>query len=238
MRAAERRRGQARVTAPGAMTLTAMDRSVKPGDDFFDYVNGAWDKRTADRRPTAPSPASIPCSTTRSSSDVRAIVEDMAKNPRRQRQARPADRRLLRAAGWTKPAIERAGTAPLKPYLAAIAAVKTRGRAGRPVRRARLRLARSASASIPIPRIRPAMSAYRRPGRPRHAEPRLLPAQGRQIRRLSRGLSRLYRRDRAARRDRRCRSHAPTASSRSKPRSPRSTGRPSAAATSRRSTTR
>jgi predicted metalloendopeptidase len=25
---------------------TAMDRSVKPGDDFFAYVNGAWDKRT------------------------------------------------------------------------------------------------------------------------------------------------------------------------------------------------
>ena len=25
---------------------TAMDSGVKPGDDFFDYVNGAWFKRT------------------------------------------------------------------------------------------------------------------------------------------------------------------------------------------------
>ena len=25
---------------------TAMDTAVKPGDDFFAYVNGAWDKRT------------------------------------------------------------------------------------------------------------------------------------------------------------------------------------------------
>ena len=25
---------------------TAMDSSVKPGDDFFDYVNGSWFKRT------------------------------------------------------------------------------------------------------------------------------------------------------------------------------------------------
>ena len=29
------------------LELTAMDRDVKPGDDFFDYVNGAWAARTA-----------------------------------------------------------------------------------------------------------------------------------------------------------------------------------------------
>src|ERR1700742_148029 len=35
--------------------LTGMDKSVKPGDDFFDYANGAWFKRTeipADRTST------------------------------------------------------------------------------------------------------------------------------------------------------------------------------------------
>jgi putative endopeptidase len=26
--------------------LTGMDRNVKPGDDFFEYANGAWLKRT------------------------------------------------------------------------------------------------------------------------------------------------------------------------------------------------
>ena len=26
--------------------LTGMDTSIKPGDDFYDFVNGAWAKRT------------------------------------------------------------------------------------------------------------------------------------------------------------------------------------------------
>ena len=26
--------------------LTAEDKSVKPGDDFWTYANGSWDKRT------------------------------------------------------------------------------------------------------------------------------------------------------------------------------------------------
>ena len=30
----------------GGYDATAMDGAVKPGDDFFDYVNGAWFKRT------------------------------------------------------------------------------------------------------------------------------------------------------------------------------------------------
>ena len=32
--------------APWGVDLTAMDASVKPGDNFFHYVNGAWAKRT------------------------------------------------------------------------------------------------------------------------------------------------------------------------------------------------
>ncbi|HEX2624217.1 MAG TPA: M13 family peptidase, partial [Sphingomicrobium sp.] len=32
--------------APWGVDLTASDASVKPGDDFFAFVNGAWDKRT------------------------------------------------------------------------------------------------------------------------------------------------------------------------------------------------
>ncbi|HET9336800.1 MAG TPA: M13 family peptidase, partial [Sphingomicrobium sp.] len=32
--------------APWGVDLTAMDSGVKPGDDFFAYVNGAWAKRT------------------------------------------------------------------------------------------------------------------------------------------------------------------------------------------------
>src|SRR5882672_10845795 len=31
---------------PWGFDLTGMDASVKPGDDFFEYANGAWFKRT------------------------------------------------------------------------------------------------------------------------------------------------------------------------------------------------
>ncbi len=40
---------------PWGFDLTGMDLSVKPGDDFFDYANGAWFRRTeipADRTST------------------------------------------------------------------------------------------------------------------------------------------------------------------------------------------
>src|SRR4029453_2930484 len=59
---------------------TAMDASVKPGDDFFDYVNGAWSKRTE----IAPDRTFVGIDSVLNDQierDVRAIVEDMAKNP-------------------------------------------------------------------------------------------------------------------------------------------------------------
>ena len=58
--------------AQAGLDTAGMDRSVKPGDDFFDYANGTWLKQTeipADRstygagvdrdraRPTAGSPS-------------------------------------------------------------------------------------------------------------------------------------------------------------------------------------
>jgi endothelin-converting enzyme/putative endopeptidase len=104
---------------------TAMDSSVKPGDDFFDYVNGAWFKRTeiAPDRTFAGIDSVLNDQIER---DVRAIVEDMAKNP-------GANGRLgqqigdLYASWMDEAAVEKLGAEPLKPYLARIAAVKTRG---------------------------------------------------------------------------------------------------------------
>src|SRR5213075_2008605 len=58
---------------------SAMDNAVKPGDDFFGYVNGNWDKRTqiaADR--TFVGIDSV--LNDQIDKDVRAVVEDMAKN--------------------------------------------------------------------------------------------------------------------------------------------------------------
>jgi len=104
---------------------TAMDSAVKPGDDFFDYVNGAWFKRTeiAPDRTFAGIDSVL---NDQIEKDVRAIVEDMAKNP-------GANGRLgqqigdLYASWMDEGTVEKLGTEPLKPYLARIAAVKTRG---------------------------------------------------------------------------------------------------------------
>jgi putative endopeptidase len=104
---------------------SAMDSSVKPGDDFFAYVNGSWDKRTqiaADR--TFAGIDSI--LNDQIDKDVRAVVEDMAKDP-------SANGRIgqqigdLYASWMDEGRVEQLGTEPLKPYLAKIDAAKTRG---------------------------------------------------------------------------------------------------------------
>src|SRR4051795_1328093 len=60
----------------------AMDQSVKPGDDFWAYVNGTWDKNT----PIAPDRASagpFVKLSDQSEKDVRTIVEGLAADPNR-----------------------------------------------------------------------------------------------------------------------------------------------------------
>jgi endothelin-converting enzyme/putative endopeptidase len=103
---------------------TAMDSGVKPGDDFFDYVNGAWFKRTdiaADR--TFAGIDSV--LNDQIEKDVRAIVEDQAKNPGVNGQLGQQIGDLY--ASWMdEAAIEQRGTAPLRPYLDRVAAAKTR----------------------------------------------------------------------------------------------------------------
>jgi putative endopeptidase len=102
---------------------TAMDAGVKPGDDFFDYVNGSWFKRTA----IAPDRTFVGIDSVLNDQiekDVRAIVEDMAKDP-------TANGRLgqqigdLYASWMDEDAVEKLGTEPLQPYLKRIAAVKS-----------------------------------------------------------------------------------------------------------------
>ena len=57
----------------------AMDRSVKPGDDFWAYVNGTWDKNTkiaADRASAGP----FITLSDKSENDVREIVDNLARS--------------------------------------------------------------------------------------------------------------------------------------------------------------
>jgi putative endopeptidase len=101
-----------------------MDRSVAPGDDFFDYANGGWVKATgipADRG----SYNTFSVLTEVAAERTRAIVEDAAKS------GAPAgsDARKIGdyyASFMDEAAIEAAGLKPLRPELDRIAAIKSR----------------------------------------------------------------------------------------------------------------
>jgi putative endopeptidase len=101
--------------------LSAQKTSVKPGDDFWTYVNGSW----ADKVQIDPDRGQVGFAVKLSDEaevNVRAILDDMAKDPARY----GASGRQIGDfyASWMDEAgIEARGTAPLKPYLARIAGV-------------------------------------------------------------------------------------------------------------------
>src|SRR5947208_11732670 len=101
----------------------AMDSSVKPGDDFWAYVNGTWDKNTkiaADRASAGP----FVTLSDGAEKDVRQIVDQLAGDPNRDHLGQQVGD--FYASFIDTNAIEAAGTAPLKPYLAQIDGAKTR----------------------------------------------------------------------------------------------------------------
>ena len=103
---------------------TAMDMSVKPGDDFFAYVNGAWYKRT----PIASDRTFVGIDSVLNDQidrDVRDIIEDAAKNPAQSGQIGQQVGDFY--ASWMdEKAIEARGLEPAKRYLATIDAVRSR----------------------------------------------------------------------------------------------------------------
>ncbi|HEU4956424.1 MAG TPA: M13 family metallopeptidase [Sphingomicrobium sp.] len=111
--------------APWGVDLTAMDRTVKPGDNFFQYVNGTWAKRTE----IAPDRTFVGIDSVLNDqldSDVRDIVEDMAKDSAS--SGRIGQQIGDFYASWMDEAsITAKGTAPLKPHLDKIAAAKDKG---------------------------------------------------------------------------------------------------------------
>jgi putative endopeptidase len=101
--------------------LTSQKAGVKPGDDFWTYANGGW----SDRVQIAPDRASAGFGVQLSieaEANVRAILDDMAQNPATYGATGKQVGDFY--ASWMDEAgIEARGTAPLKPYLARIAAV-------------------------------------------------------------------------------------------------------------------
>jgi putative endopeptidase len=104
------------------INVANMDRSVTPGDDFFDYANGSWIKRTEippDRGRVGVFNELADMSTAR----VRGLIEEAGKaNARAGSDTRKiAD---LYASYMNEQLIESKGLSPLKPHLDAIAAIK------------------------------------------------------------------------------------------------------------------
>ena len=100
-----------------------MDTTVKPGDDFFKYVNGKW--LASFRMPDdKPSYGTFDKLDDASQADVHAILDDLQKTPQTHgsTQAKVAD---LYASWMDQDVIEARGVGPLKPYLDRIAAVTT-----------------------------------------------------------------------------------------------------------------
>ena len=115
-------------TAPHArygafgLDLTSHDTAVKPGDDFWEYANGAWAAKT----PIPADKTSVGYGNIlndEAEANVRKILDDMAANPA-QYGATGKQVGDFYASWMDTAGIEAKGTAPLKPYLARIDAVK------------------------------------------------------------------------------------------------------------------
>ena len=106
------------------IVVANMDRSVKPGDNFFEYANGDWIKRTE----IPPDRSRIGnFSTLADLSDKRtaALIEEIAKGGT---SGGPGARKVadLYNSYMDEAGIEAKGLAPLQPHLKAIAAIETK----------------------------------------------------------------------------------------------------------------
>jgi len=110
----------ARADAPSGVDISAIDKSAKPGDDFYLYANGSWMKRTE-----------IPADQARwggfnilnleAQTRTRNLIEDQVKASAPGSEARKvAD---YYASFMDQPGIEAKGAAPLKADLDAVAAI-------------------------------------------------------------------------------------------------------------------
>ena len=103
--------------------MSGLDASVKPGDDFFRYAGGTWLKTA-----TMPSDrtrwGSFDILRAQSETDVRAIVDDLAKSPSNPGSVEQKIGDFYNAYLDTA-AIDAKGLAPAEPSLAAIAAAKS-----------------------------------------------------------------------------------------------------------------
>src|SRR6185312_16340133 len=105
--------------------LTAMDKSTRPGDDFFRYANGAW----LDRTPIPPDKPGISLRLYESDlaeARLHAIMEDAAAKAGHEPTSVEGKVGAFYKAFMDEPRIEALGAKPIAPELDAIRAVTTR----------------------------------------------------------------------------------------------------------------
>src|SRR4051812_3109097 len=110
-------------TAVFARTLPVVDSSVRPGDDFYQYVNGAWLK-TTEIPPDRSSMSDGAVLSEQADRRTREIIEETARD-----QKATADAKKIADffnAFMDEASIEKAGLAPLQPQLREIAAIEDR----------------------------------------------------------------------------------------------------------------
>lgn len=104
------------------LDTAGMDKAVKPGDDFFEYANGVWMKKTE-----------IPASEsgwgsfyTLYNDNQKKLKSILEKTAQKKQSKGSLEQKVgdLYAAGMDTAAIEKAGIAPLQPVLNKLASVK------------------------------------------------------------------------------------------------------------------
>ena len=105
--------------------LSAMDKSVKPGDDFFKYVNGTWLK-TAKIPAARSGTGSFLMLAIRSEKRLKEIVGELAAKPYDQLTGEQKKLRDLYDSFTDEKQIEAKGLAPFKPDIAYLQGLKTR----------------------------------------------------------------------------------------------------------------
>lgn len=104
--------------------LSAMDRSVKPGDDFFEYVNGSWEK-TAQIPPDRAATGAFQDLRILSEKRMRAIVDELDARPYASLNDEEKKLRDFYDAFMDQKQIEERGLAPAQKDLETLANLKT-----------------------------------------------------------------------------------------------------------------
>jgi putative endopeptidase len=104
--------------------LSAMDKSVRPGDNFFDYVNGTWLK-TAQIPPDRSSTGAFQDLRILSEKRMKAILEDLDRKPYASLTDEEKKLRDFYDAFMDQKQIDQRGLAPVQADLATFAGLKT-----------------------------------------------------------------------------------------------------------------